>query len=62
MSNRGGPDRPLSDDELARKFSDNAARRLSGATLEQVRDAVLSLDSDTDLSALLRPMTTLQED
>jgi 2-methylcitrate dehydratase PrpD len=62
MSNRGGPDRPLSDDELARKFTDNAGRRLSDVTLEQVRDSVLSLDRDSDLSTLLQPMTTLQED
>jgi 2-methylcitrate dehydratase PrpD len=62
MSNRGGPDRPLSDDELARKFTDNAGRRLPDATLERVRDSVLSLGSDTALSTLLQPMTILQED
>jgi 2-methylcitrate dehydratase PrpD len=62
MTNRGGPDRPLSQDELARKFTDNAGRRLATDTLEQVRARVLALDGDTDLSTLLQPMTILQED
>ena len=61
LSNRGGPDRPLSDEDLARKFSDNAGRRLDDDALEQVRDAVLSLDDNTDPSAFLTSMTHLKE-
>lgn len=62
MSNRGGPQRPLSDQELERKFTDNAARRLNDADLRQVQEAVLSLDRQTAIGPLLAPMTHLQEE
>jgi 2-methylcitrate dehydratase PrpD len=62
MSNRGGPQRPLSDEELERKFTDNAGRRLSDADLHQVQDSVLSLDRDTAIGPLLASMTHLQEE
>ncbi|WP_434441652.1 MmgE/PrpD family protein [Lentzea sp. E54] len=55
-ANRGGPQRPLSDAELGVKFSDNIRGRLSAGTAETVRVAALSLDTLTDVSALLRPL------
>jgi 2-methylcitrate dehydratase PrpD len=62
MSNRGGPQRPLSDDELELKFTDNAGRLLGDDALYQVKDAVLSLDRHTAIAPLLAPMTHLQEE
>jgi 2-methylcitrate dehydratase PrpD len=36
LENRGGPDRPLSDEELDRKFRDNAARALEPEQVERL--------------------------
>ena len=62
MSNRGGPQRPLSDRELELKFTDNAGRRLGDGELRQVQDMVLSLDRQAAIGPLLAPMTHLQEE
>jgi hypothetical protein len=62
MNNRGGPQRPLSDDELQRKFTDNAGRLLDDSALRQVQDTVLSLDRQPAIGPLLAPMTHLQEE
>ncbi|NPC97647.1 MmgE/PrpD family protein [Nocardioides sp. zg-DK7169] len=61
LANRGGPARPLSDAELARKFSDNVAGRLAPATAEAVSADVLSLHTATDLVAVLTPLSTFIE-
>ena len=62
MSNRGGPQRPLSDHELERKFTDNAGRQLDDVALRQVQETVLTLDRQTAIGPLLAPMTHLQEE
>ena len=62
MSNRGGPQRPLSDRELELKFTDNAGRLLDDGALSHVKDAVLSLDRQEAVGPLLAPMTHLQEE
>ncbi|HZE06116.1 MAG TPA: MmgE/PrpD family protein [Solirubrobacteraceae bacterium] len=62
LSNRGGPQRPLSDRELELKFADNAGRLLDDDALRQVQDAVLSLDRQDTIGPLLAPMTHLQEE
>ncbi|HET8977067.1 MAG TPA: MmgE/PrpD family protein [Solirubrobacteraceae bacterium] len=62
MSNRGGPQRPLSDRELELKFTDNAGRRLDDGALRQVQDTVLSLGRLDAIGPLLSPMTHLQEE
>ncbi|WP_185995274.1 MmgE/PrpD family protein [Nocardioides campestrisoli] len=58
LTNRGGPARPLSDDELATKFRDNVAGRLSPEAADSVRDDVLSLHTATGLAAVLKPLST----
>jgi 2-methylcitrate dehydratase PrpD len=60
LANRGGPQRPLSEAELAAKFTDNVARRLAPATAATVRELALTLDSVADLGALLHPLTRLE--
>ncbi len=62
MSNRGGPQRPLSDSELELKFTDNAGRLLNDGALRQVKDTVLALDRQDAVGPLLAPMTHLQEE
>ena len=62
MSNRGGPQRPLSDRELELKFTDNAGRLLGDGALREVQDAVLALDRQEAIGPLLAPMTHLQEE
>lgn len=61
LTNRGGPARPLSDDELATKFRDNVAGRLDDAAADAVRRAVLALRDAPDLTAVLAPLATLEE-
>ena len=58
LTNRGGPARPLSDAELAKKFSDNVAGRLASDVAAKVSTEVLALQDVTDLAAVLAPLTT----
>lgn len=44
LTNRGGPDRPLSFEELALKFSNNAGRLLDPATVSRVEQLVAGLE------------------
>jgi 2-methylcitrate dehydratase PrpD len=58
LVNRGGPQNPLTDAELARKFRDNASRAYDPARVAAIAEAVAGLDSRspvTDLGALLVP-------
>jgi 2-methylcitrate dehydratase PrpD len=57
LANRGGPERPLSYDELGTKFADNAGRLLPPPAVAQLRDDVSQLDHLEDLSALLEPLS-----
>jgi len=60
LINRGGPERPLSDDELAAKFSENSRRALAPNTTEALR---LSLDRMTeakDVSEIVRILATVR--
>jgi 2-methylcitrate dehydratase PrpD len=59
MTNRGGPDRPLTYDELATKFTDNASRVLDPGTVETLRDRIARLDEIDDVGALLRPLRSV---
>jgi 2-methylcitrate dehydratase PrpD len=55
MHNRGGPQQPLSDEELERKFRDNARRTLSGEATAAVEDACKRLETLDSLNDLLAP-------
>ncbi|GIW08914.1 MAG: MmgE/Prp family protein [Dehalococcoidia bacterium] len=57
MANRGGPDNPLSPEELRLKFTINATRLVSAERAEQIADAILALDergSPGEIVALAR--------
>lgn len=58
MTNRGGPDRPLSDDELRTKFRDCALRVLPADDANRVEEAC---DDLTDLGAVLAPTAHAKE-
>lgn len=60
MSNRGGPDRPLSFAEIATKFENNAARSLDPADIQTVRDAVAGLASAASLDGLFTALDHTQ--
>lgn len=58
--NRGGPHRPLSDAELALKFRDNAAGRLSGTDIDTVMDRGARLAELDRIQDLLSPVAELK--
>jgi hypothetical protein len=53
-TNRGGPQRPLSFEDLATKFADNAGRVVSPDVVAGVREACAKLETLTDVAELLR--------
>ena len=55
LTNRGGPERPLSDEELAIKFRDNALRVLPSDSVAEIEDAAKRLDVLESLDELLAP-------
>ena len=57
LTTRGGPQRPLTFDELATKFRDNAGRLLPDDEVDALSRACGSLDDQPDLAAVLRPLT-----
>lgn len=57
LTTRGGPERPLSFDELVTKFHDNAGRTLSAEQSDALARACDELESCTDLGTVLRPLT-----
>ena len=61
LTNRGGPARPLSDDELATKFRDNVAGRLDDDAADAVRRAALDLPNAAGVTDLLSPLAVLKE-
>ena len=56
LANRGGPLHPLTYDELATKFADNAGRLLPETVVDAVRSTIATLDELPDLSTLLTPL------
>jgi len=57
---KGGPENPLSDEEVVEKFRGNAALVLSEDEATALADAVLALDAQSDLTAALAPLTLRQ--
>ncbi|MCP3956429.1 MAG: MmgE/PrpD family protein [bacterium] len=54
MANRGGPQNPLSEEEIKIKFRANASRTLGSADAERLANAILDAD-DKPVAELLRP-------
>jgi Uncharacterized protein involved in propionate catabolism len=53
LTNRGGPSRPLSDEELVTKFRDNARRYLSPTAMGEVEAMVDRLEDLPDICSLM---------
>ncbi len=53
LANRGGPERPLSDAELALKFRTNCAGTIADDVADDVQRRVLSSEAGTSVSALM---------
>ena len=54
---KGGPENPLSPDEVREKFRGNASLALSDTAVEALEEALLSLDEVEDVSGALAPLT-----
>jgi len=54
---QGGPENPLSGDEIKAKFRENASLALSDSGVEALEAAILSLEEQDDLGAALAPLT-----
>ncbi|MGH3065883.1 MAG: MmgE/PrpD family protein, partial [Gaiellaceae bacterium] len=55
---KGGPENPLSTDEVRAKFRENAALALSDEAAGRLEEAILTLDDVGDLTDALSPLTT----
>lgn len=56
LTNRGGPDRPLSFEELARKFRDNSSRGLPDSDVKALEVACAGLAGLPDVGRLIAPL------
>lgn len=54
---KGGPENPISADDVRAKFRGNAALALSDDAVETLEEAILSLEEQDDLTRALRPLT-----
>ncbi|MEO3854302.1 MmgE/PrpD family protein [Acrocarpospora sp. B8E8] len=61
LTNRGGPDRPLSEAELTGKFLDNTKGRLPVGRAAEVAERVRGLTGLAHVSELLRPLAELED-
>jgi 2-methylcitrate dehydratase PrpD len=61
LTTRGGPERPLSFDELATKFRDNASRGLAPEDVERLQESCRTLPDLTDLRGLMAPLTRVDQ-
>lgn len=59
LQTRGGPQRPLSLEELTTKFRQNASRTLTEDQTEALARACANLDETADLTGLMRPLTSV---
>ncbi len=57
---KGGPENPLSPDEVREKFRENASLALEDAAVQRLEQALLSLDEQDDVTAALAPLTSLE--
>jgi len=59
LTNRGGSDRPLSTDELARKFTDNVAGLMADDSAEQLTTSLAELASAPSVGETLAPLNSV---
>lgn len=59
LTTRGGPQRPLSFDELTRKFRDNACRTMGPEAMDRLENLCRSLEQCTDIGSVFADLTTV---
>ncbi|MBM9466467.1 MmgE/PrpD family protein [Nakamurella leprariae] len=59
LANRGGPERPLNDEELGIKFDMNVGAMLAPEVAGEIRSAALRMDQLPDVRAILRPLAAI---
>ncbi|MDH6238104.1 MmgE/PrpD family protein [Cryobacterium sp. CG_9.6] len=62
LTTRGGPDRPLSFDELSRKFRDNAQRTLSSDAMDHLEAGCRDLDQSENVNDIFVHLSTIDAD
>ncbi|HST26726.1 MAG TPA: MmgE/PrpD family protein [Gaiellaceae bacterium] len=58
---KGGPENPMSDDEVREKFRANASLALPNDAVDALEDAILAFERQDDLAAALAPLTATRE-
>ncbi len=58
---KGGPENPMSDEEVREKFRANALLALPASSVDALEDAILRLESQADLSVALAPVRAVAE-
>ena len=59
LSNRGGPDDPLSEEDLATKYADNVAGLVTADTARRVYDTLADVAAAPSVAGLLAPLTVI---
>ena len=59
LSNRGGPDDPLSEEDLATKYADNVAGLVTADTARWVYDTLADVAAAPSVAGLLAPLTVI---
>jgi 2-methylcitrate dehydratase PrpD len=55
---KGGPENPLSPNEVRAKFRENASLSIASASVDSLEEAVLTLEEQPSVTAALAPLTT----
>jgi 2-methylcitrate dehydratase PrpD len=58
LHQKGGPENPISADEVRGKFRGNAKLALTDDAVDLLEEAILSLEQQDDVTAALRPLTS----
>jgi 2-methylcitrate dehydratase PrpD len=58
---KGGPENPMSDDEVREKYRANASLALGSDDVEALEAAILAFENQDDLTSALAPLTAVKE-
>ena len=58
---KGGPENPMSPDEVREKFRDNAGLALAADAVDALEHSILAFEQQDDLTSALAPLTAMKE-
>jgi hypothetical protein len=58
---KGGPENPMTADEVREKFRANASLALAPESVDTLEETILTLDEQNDLTAALAPLKAVTE-